>query len=92
MMRGVRRTGGVFPPQACVAVAACFVALVPFREAAVAAVAVTRPTVGAWATLLPRNGDLQSILRALSILAAFAVALLVLTSLALRRRRTDGAP
>ncbi|MFI5797883.1 hypothetical protein [Streptomyces sp. NPDC051677] len=46
----------------------------------------------AWTTLLSRNGDLRSILGNLGVLSAFAVALLTLASLALRRRLTGSRP
>ena len=42
--------------------------------------------VDAWTTLLSRQGDLAAILRDLTVLAAFATALLTLASLALRHR------
>ncbi|MFI7413416.1 ABC transporter permease [Streptomyces sp. NPDC049627] len=44
--------------------------------------------VDAWTTLLSRGGDLSAILRELTVLAAFAAALLAFASLALRHRVT----
>ncbi|MFE9650657.1 ABC transporter permease [Streptomyces sp. NPDC006365] len=44
--------------------------------------------VDAWTTLLSRNGDLSAILRDLTVLAAFAITLVTLASLALRHRLT----
>ncbi|MEU5893682.1 ABC transporter permease [Streptomyces sp. NPDC047461] len=44
--------------------------------------------VDAWTTLLSRNGDLTSILRELAVLAGFALVLLALASVLLRRRLT----
>ncbi|MEU5321079.1 ABC transporter permease [Streptomyces sp. NPDC021056] len=44
--------------------------------------------VDAWTTLLSRNGDLASILRELAMLAGFALVLLALASIPLRRRLT----
>ncbi|MES5824810.1 ABC transporter permease [Streptomyces sp. RG80] len=46
--------------------------------------------VDAWTTLLSRGGDLSAILGDLAVLAAFAVALVTLASLALRHRLTAG--
>ncbi|MCI3278231.1 ABC transporter permease [Streptomyces cylindrosporus] len=44
--------------------------------------------VDAWTTLLSRDGDLSSVARELTVLTAFAVALLTCASLALRHRLT----
>ncbi|MEU6144524.1 ABC transporter permease [Streptomyces sp. NPDC047081] len=46
--------------------------------------------VDAWTTLLSRDGDLSSVVRELTVLTGFAVALLTCASLALRHRLTTG--
>ncbi|MDW8804247.1 ABC transporter permease [Streptomyces scabiei] len=47
--------------------------------------------IDAWTTLLSRGGDLSAILRELTVLAAFATALVTLASLALRHRLTTSS-